>query len=281
MNLNINIIKKAIINICNILRIKTSLIRLYILSVKLFFYKKLHGINNPIIHLYAVCWNEAAITPLFLKYYNKFIDKYHIYDNGSNDGTLELIKNDIIEIIHFETNGNIDDERYLEIKNNVWKRSRGKADWVIVCDFDELIYTTEDIKKHLKKTKATIFKPTGYNMYSKTFPVKGLIEDVKNGVKDVAYDKMILFNPHKIIETNYFPGCHTANPTGIVKIDNSSLSLLHYKNLGINYVLQKVRAYKKRNELNYTKGYGIHYHYEEEKIINDFHQNLNNSQRII
>ena len=48
------------------------------------------------------------------------------------------------EVIPYSTGGKINDFKYLEIKNNAWKKSRGKADWVIVVDMDEFLYHLDD-----------------------------------------------------------------------------------------------------------------------------------------
>ena len=47
--------------------------------------------GQPIVHLYAVCKNEAHIIPYFLKHYGAFVDTFIIYDNGSTDKSLKLL----------------------------------------------------------------------------------------------------------------------------------------------------------------------------------------------
>ncbi|NLB69974.1 MAG: hypothetical protein GX804_09915 [Lentisphaerae bacterium] len=47
--------------------------------------------GRPIVHLYAVCKNEAHIIPYFLNHYGAFVDTFIIYDNGSTDKSLKLL----------------------------------------------------------------------------------------------------------------------------------------------------------------------------------------------
>ena len=45
-----------------------------------------------IVHLHASCWNEERMLPLFFRYYDTFIDRYYIHDNGSDDGSLAILE---------------------------------------------------------------------------------------------------------------------------------------------------------------------------------------------
>ena len=97
--------------------------------------------KNFKIHLYSICYNEQVMLPHFIDHYSSFCDKLFIYDNFSTDLSSDICKNNAkVEFLNFETGGEIRDDIYLTIKNNVWKRSRGEADFVIVCDVDEFLY---------------------------------------------------------------------------------------------------------------------------------------------
>ena len=81
-----------------------------------------------------------------------------------------------------------------------------------------------------------------------------------------------MFNPHKIIDINYLPGAHEAFPEGIVKEDHN-LQLLHYKNLGIDYVLARISEYQQRmSDFNKQMGHGFHYDKTKEVIESDFRE---------
>ena len=100
---------------------------------------------------------------------------------------------------------------------------------VIVCDIDELLYDkNNNIKGTLKLTTKTIFKPQGYEILSDLFPKnnKPLMEQCKENYSK-WYCKKILFDPHSIVEINYWTGCHEATPQGNVKIGENEFLLLH------------------------------------------------------
>lgn len=261
-----------------------------ILRIKLSFFKWFKKIKHPIIHYYAICWNEEKMLPFVFDYYDHIVDKFVIYDNYSTDNTLELIsKNKKANFIQYSSDGKINDEIYLDIKNNVWKQSRGKADYVIVCDMDEFLYHT-DIKHFIldvHSTGYTFFKPKGFEMYSEIFPTYNqgikLPEIIKTGYFSDKYSKPMLFDPHRIVEINYLPGAHQAFPLGIVKrYEYDNLKLLHYKNLGKEYLLNRISQYRNRlSDVNKQKGYGAEYELEDKKLVEDFNNGFRKSTKVI
>jgi hypothetical protein len=253
-------------------------------------YKFKHKISRPIIHYYAVCWNEEKILPFMLDYYDQFVDAFYIYDNYSTDNSNKILsKRSNVEVIQFQTENTFNDIIHTDIKNNCWKQSRGKADFVIVCDVDEFLYHPQinDFLKRSIKERMSFFIPTGYNMYSNYFPEyqseKLIVDSIKNGVFDKDFCKSILFDPHRIVEINYTAGAHFCYPWGIVRTkEDNALFLLHYKNLGVEYVLNRCNMYRNRlSQVNIEKNYGAQYLQEDEKIAKEIEFKIQNSKRII
>ena len=88
----------------------------WILLLKLKLHKWLHGIHRPIVHYYAVCWNEEKMLPFMFDYYERFVDKFTIYDNCSSDRSSDIIlshKN--AQMISFSTDG-FNDNIHNDIK---------------------------------------------------------------------------------------------------------------------------------------------------------------------
>ena len=260
-----------------------------ILKSKLQIYKLFHGIRKPIVHYYAVCWNEEKMLPFMFQYYDQFVDHYTIYDNYSDDYSEEIIRSHgNTKIIKFRTEG-FDDTTHNDIKNNCWKRSRGKADYVIVCDIDEFIYHKDTLQALavLKTGKFSIVKPFGYNMYSTEYPCcsskKSITEQVKRGIRVPMFDKCILFDPHAIVEINYKPGAHECHPWGRVKWYRSEdFKLLHYKNIGLTQLLERNRLYASRlSKENIENKYGAEYLKKEQLIIQEFNDNEQKATEII
>lgn len=243
---------------------------------------------KPIVHLYTICWNEEKIIPYFINHYKDFVDKFFIYDNESTDSTIELLsKYDNVEIKTYESGNQIRDDIYLKIKNNEWKKSKGVADFVIVCDMDEFLYHENMIEYliDMKKNNYTLSKVLGFEMITEKFNFNydyKLTELLKEGIYTHWFNKLCIFNPNKIDEINYSPGCHGAKPIGDVSFTESELKLLHYKNLGLEYALDKLIKYKNRiSELNKKMKWGSQYNADIEDAKKFFYKMLNDSKKII
>ena len=268
---NLSILIQLVVNWLSLLRLRV--------------HKCLFGIKLPIVHYYALCWNEERILPFVLDYYGRFVDHITVYDNHSTDRSREVISSyPNTQIVEFGKD-EFDDETHNNIKNNCWKKSRGKADFVVVCDMDEFIYSP-DIKASLEQLKAqkiTIVKPEGYDMYSEEYPSysKGqLITDTINrGIRSKWFDKCILFDPHSVVEINYKPGAHECHPVGLINQSaTTGLKLLHYKNIGMAQTLQRIRSYSQRlSKENIKKDLGTHYLEDEQNQIDTFKANLEKS----
>jgi len=44
------------------------------------------------VHLYTTCWNDTEMLPFFFRHYDAFVDKYFIFDDGSDASTVAFIE---------------------------------------------------------------------------------------------------------------------------------------------------------------------------------------------
>jgi hypothetical protein len=183
-------------------------------------------------------------------------------------------------VVPLDTNNEINDETYLVIKNHAWKSSSGAADFVIVCDCDELLHH-EDFMAFLTRRKQegfTVLSSTWCTMVSEEIPESdGLITDlVQYGRpyfphfgEDHIVQKTIIFSPGDIQEINYEPGAHVCHPTGNVNalVGDVALKNLHYKWLSFNYVFERQKRYAARlSQKNIIHGWGVHYHLTKDEL---------------
>ena len=235
------------------------------------------------IDVFTVCHNEEIILPYFLKHYKKFANNITIYDNTSTDNSVNIMNEyGVNTIIPFDTNNKFEESVLIDIRNNCWKKS--DADWVIVCDTDELIYHPNLINI-LKQTNATHIVTEGYEMMSETLPTTNgqIYEEIKNGYYKPDYSKPCLFNPKAIIESNFAPGSHTATPTGnVISIKNSGIKLLHYKYLNRDILIKKYQYYAQRQSEHMKKmGWGDYQEWTADVINKQFDDWLSISKNII
>lgn len=239
------------------------------------------------IHVYTVCWNEIDIVKFVVDYWNQYATKIVIYDNGSTDGTIEYLSQfENIEIRHFDTDG-LDDTANMNIKNSCWKESVGIADYVVVCDFDECLFSPflEEELDYMKENNMTLCGPVQYALQGDYYPgyVDGkflheIITKVRlqksNHTPNInTYGKLMLFDPNKISDMNYGPGCHKAKPIGKVKLyDRNRILCIHInKGFGVEYNIQRKRILEKRiSDENKKHGYAVHYSFSDDKIRQDY-----------
>ena len=232
------------------------------------------------IWVYALCYNESHFVGNFLTAY-KEAERIVVYDNYSTDNSVDLLQKDHrVEIRYNDSGGEIRDDIYLSIKNNCWKEARGKADWVVIVDFDEIFLrlTSEVMDIDLDKPYGdgyTIIKPYGFNMISMDAPL--YTDDhpwrwSQKGTYHTPNEKLCCFRPDKIKEINYGVGCHTCNPRGDVRIYyQPEYKQLHYKAWNYDLYMTKARLYRNRlSSINKSQGWGFQYVGDDEEQSNMF-----------
>ena len=225
------------------------------------------------------------IAPFVVDYWKRFARHVYVYDNYSDDGVAEFLeKYDWITVKKYNSNNQLNDLAYLNIKNNCWKGS--DADWVWVSDFDECPYT-DDLSGVLDKANnegLTLIRPKWIDLFSETeFPSytegKLLHEVVNYGVKN-PNSKVLMFKPSKIQEINYGVGAHSIKAVGEVK-EGRLLNVFHCKNLGLEYVKERNVTYQKRmSDINKEKKWGYHYFLNDDNLRSNF-ESLKKNRKLV
>jgi len=224
------------------------------------------------IEVYALTNNEEKLMPYFMRHYNQFA-KVILLESNSTDRTIEIAESMGADVWTYDVPDEVNDEWFLEVKNNCWKES--KADWVMVVDADEFIYHP-DIVGILEKTDATVFLPRLFNMFHDCFPTtEGQIYEEVTGGREGG-GKMNIFRPSEITEINYAIGCHNATPEGNVNLSiNSEIMTLHMRHLGSDYVIERNKRFASRmSELNRSMGWGFHVDSPPEEVIKYMHDEM-------
>jgi glycosyltransferase involved in cell wall biosynthesis len=251
--------------------------------------------KKQIIWVYTLCYNESHFVGNFLTAY-KEADRIIVYDNYSTDNSVELLQQDPrVEIRYYDSYDKIRDDLYLKVKNNCWKEARGKADWVIVVDFDEVFTrmekTDDQVTIDLDLSYSfdagyNIIKPYGYNMISVDAPLHTSDHPwvySKKGTYHPPEDKMCCFRPDQISEINFDPGCHTANPldmngkkAGIKIYNTKEYKMLHFKAWNFDLYMERAELYTKRmSEINIRMGWAFQYMHTMEQQRSMFMAGVN------
>jgi glycosyltransferase involved in cell wall biosynthesis len=210
------------------------------------------------IVLYYINWNDSFYFPFIKEHYGKFCERIVMLDNYSTDDSVSIAQKLGFDVKTFGIKGVLDDYEYLNVKNEAWKECRGQGiDYVIVCDADEFICLDNPI--------GSAPKVTGYNIISETLPKKSVME-INTGSISESYSKQAIFNPDKISEIHFRPGCHFNNISGTVTTEGDC-RLLHYRCIGgVERMIKRHDLYRPRMSVaNIQHGLGYHYNYENIK----------------
>ncbi len=221
------------------------------------------------VHIYSPCWNEEMMLPYYFRHYDSIVDQYYIFDDGSNDATLEILRaHPKVEIMQLERNPDSFIASEIAFDNSAWKQSRGKADWVIICSIDEHFHhpNLRDYLQQCRLKGITYIPSEGWHMISDDFPEtdQWLCDVITRGARWDIYDKSCIFNPNRIKETNYGPGRHHAQPTGrVIAPRVCEVKLLHYDYLSLDKVIKRSAELDGRlGKKDREKEWSVHYRWD-------------------
>lgn len=223
------------------------------------------------VHLYALVWNERPLLPFFLEHYRPFVERFHLFDDGSTDGSAEYLAAQAdVSLGSFRCEGDSFVEAARTFYREAWKASRGACDYVIVVNIDELLYNPDPAAALAEARAAgiTAMPARGWEIVTDAFPERGpLTRTANRGVHSKAMSKLAIFAPDAIDEIGYTAGRHGVNPTGRVAVSPEPIfDLLHYKYLGEEYLVARMRELRDRMKPgDVDRGFGAHYRREEEQ----------------
>ena len=232
------------------------------------------------INVYTIAYNEELQIKFLIDHYRLRFPNCHIvvYDNMSTDNTVSIAESNGCEVISYDTNNQIQDSKYLKIKNNCWKNALN--DWVLVCDVDELLDINEMQLKEEEYKNITIIRSEGYNMVNMEDNLD--IYGIKHGARTVYHDKSYLFNKKFISDINYEPGCHKCNPVGFVSYSENAYKLYHYNFINENLSVEKYQIYRNRlSPENLKNGWGNHYLHTDEQVRAEFKDVRNKAIKLL
>ena len=234
----------------------------------------------PVVHLYTICWNEAAMLPFFFRHYDPVVHRYVFHDDGSTDGTLEILRaHPRVEIRPFRR---VIATSYVlsaqKLHETGWQDARGVADWVIWTAVDEHLHVPEGgLGPYIAGCHAggiTFAPAMGYQMVADGFPPPDalLCRDYTQGAPYDLMCKLSLFRPDAIEATGYGVGRHTAAPRGrLVYPAEDALLLLHYKYLGRDYTAgRNALLATGLGAIDKTYGWGAQYSAGEAALAAEF-----------
>lgn len=231
---------------------------------------------KPIVHLYTVCWNEADMLGFFFRHYDPWVDRYVIYDDGSTDGSREILQaHPKVELRRF---ARVETESFVlshkAMQDEAWKESRGVADWIVVTAIDEHLHVSgQGTADYLAKQAArgvTMIPALGFDMNHPIMPNDQglLVERVTAGRPRAAFNKLSIFRPLSLRETGFGPGRHAAEPVGDLRLPaRDRMMLWHYKHLGFERnATREAEQALRLGKVDREQGFGQHYLWSKTRL---------------
>ncbi len=213
------------------------------------------------IRVYSIMRNERVLIPYFIQHY-RFAEKIVVFDDGSNDGTREILQATPIIDLRTPNWEGIDDFKALDF----WEACRkealaAKVDWVIMVDGDEFLWGPWSITGALDMCLligCKVLQPEAWQMIGDSVPAGTgqIYDEIKFGVRDPWYDKAIAFKPE--VEMKFEPGRHGFSCDARVH-RSTTTKLLHYRYLGEEYYKSRSAEHEQRlTQSNRQHSLGTH-----------------------
>jgi len=213
-----------------------------------------------LIDVYSVMYNEELLLPYWLRHYETFANRIYVWDDGSTDGTLELLRrHPKVTILPMRMHGPDNEYWVTELFPQYEKYSRGEADWVMVADADEFIYHPNMVEflGRKKQEGVQLIWCRGFAMVSERPPSGSgqIYEEIRRGLRDKLESKWTVFDPE--LTLRFKKGRHGGPryvDDGITTDGTGELKLLHYRYLGAEYFEKRDIMTVERFEMVYHEG---------------------------
>lgn len=197
------------------------------------------------IHVYSIMRNERKMLPFYFDHYLKYASKFVIFDDESDDGTIEYIHQQAISLhirgIAVERRPMpetmLDDGLSAKVFSEAYRTDRS-ADYVFCVDADEFIYADDLINRLTvaKEKGVQVIIANGYEMKSLEFPdyYSPITEQIKAGNEWHGATKPCIFSPD--IDIKFGCGRHMIfGEKNYRKQHNDEIKLLHYRDMSYEY----------------------------------------------
>ena len=200
--------------------------------------------NYPLkLWIYTFCYNEEETLPYIIAYWKQYATKVIVYDNGSTDNSLKILSQySWIEVREFNTENTFDPEKISQYKSFCYADAIGKADYVMVCDIDEVLLPTENLFPELvlaKKDNVQVFQTKYYEIINNELDSKydSLIHTAEEyyAYPNPNIHKAIVFDPRIKIAFGYNSLTYSTNRNYITK----SIITLHLKMISNNILISR------------------------------------------
>lgn len=155
--------------------------------------------------VFSHCRNEAHLARWFTSHYAQFADRIIVFDDGSTDGTPDLLRLEPKCEVRPIQMGGLQEDELLQLAAQVYPESRGEADYIMWPDMDELVYhpRLKDALLEHQKLGHDVVRTLGFNMMGADIPAyedgAQLTDRFRTGVRAPVYSKSIIINPAKNI----------------------------------------------------------------------------------
>lgn len=156
-----------------------------------------------------------------------FVDKILVWDTGSDDKTIEIIKAIKSKKVEFKEVGEVDPVQFTKMRQKMLDQS--KCDWILILDGDEIWWESS-----IKKLRKTVME--------KGNQIDGVVVPMKVPVGDIFYLQEELAGQYQILGrkghlslraiNKKIPGLHVGLPYGKeTYLDENNLPIQQRKNI--------------------------------------------------